>query len=169
MSDEQGNGAQQSAIVRIVNPPNFLKHKTKIAPGLLDEFLARADKMVASLQGEFEAGTEMRIKRVAEIAQGAWSLPATREDAVLQLRRQCHDIKGEAGTFGYPLLSDIADLFRDYLRQTPLAKQRFEAIKAYVDTFDVVWTRRIKGDGGALGRQLIESLMKVNEKGQTVS
>ena len=169
MSDAQDDTALPSTIVRILNPPNFLKHKTKVAPGLLDELLARADKMVAALQGEFEAGTELRIKRLAEIAGGAWKLPATREDAVLQLRRQCHEIKGEAGTFGFPLLSDIADLFGNYLRETPLAKQQAEAIKAYVDTFDVVWTRRIKGNGGHLGTQLIESLMKVNEKGQTVS
>lgn len=168
MSDGQ-NEAAQPAVVRIINPPNFLKHKTKVAPGLLDEFLARADRMVAALEGEFVAGTELRIKRLAEIARGGWALPATREDAVRQLRRQCHDIKGEAGTFGFPLLSDIAELFGDYLRETPVANQRSVAISAYIDTFEVVWTRRIKGSGGDLGRQLIESLMKVNEKGQTVS
>lgn len=167
MSDGQDGGPQTT--VRILTPPNFLKHKTKIAPGLLDDFLARADSMVAALQSEFEAGTELRIKRLAEIARGAWKLPATREDAVLQLRRQCHDIKGEAGTFGFPLLSDIADLFGDYLRETPLASQRPEAIKAYIDTFEVVWTRRITGSGGDLGRQLIQSLMKVNEKSQPVA
>lgn len=169
MSDGQHQAAQPSTIVRILNPPNFLKQKTKISPGLLDEFLARADKAVAALQTEFEAGVELRIKRLAEIGRSSWTLSATREDAVRQLRGHCHEIKGEAGTFGYPLLSDIADLFGDYLRETPLANQKIEAIRAYVDTFDVVWTRRIKGDGGDLGRQLIASLMKVNEKGQTIS
>lgn len=151
--------------VRVINPPNFLKQKTKIAPGLLDEFLARADKMVAALESEFEAGTELRIRRLTEIFRRQWTLPAKRQEAVGQLRRQCHDIKGEAGTFGFPLLSDIADLFGDYLRETPLEKQKPEAIKAYVDTFEVVWTRRIKGNGGDLGRQLIQSLIKVNQKG----
>jgi HPt (histidine-containing phosphotransfer) domain-containing protein len=153
--------------VRVLNPPNFLKQKIKMAPGLLDDLLARADQMVANLQGEFEAGTEIRIKHLLE-AQRRWLLPATREEAIKQLRRLCHDIKGEAGTFGYPLLSDIADLFGDYLREVPGEFQRREAVKGYIDTFQVVWAQKIKGEGGAIGRELLASLMKVNAKAQQI-
>lgn len=153
-----------ATLVRILNPPNFLKQKIKVAPGLLDELLARADRMVEGLQGEFEAETELRIRRLAEAYERRWRVPATREPAVLELRRLCHDIKGEAGTFGFPLLSDIADLFGDYLRETTAATQRAEAVKGYVDAFQVMWSQKIKGEGGELGRQLLASLMKLNEK-----
>jgi hypothetical protein len=57
-------------------------------------------------------------------------------------------------------------LFGDYLRDTPAATQRREAIKGYIDTFNVVWGQKIKGEGGELGQQLIASLMKLNEKAQ---
>jgi HPt (histidine-containing phosphotransfer) domain-containing protein len=168
MSDSQAESAVQS-IARVINPPNFLKQKAKMAPGLLDELLERADKMVAALQGEFEAGTEIRIRKLVQIFAERWAFPGTREDAVRDLRRLCHDIKGEAGTFGYPLLGDIADLFRDYLRETPVETQRREAIKGYIDTFQVVWMQKIQGEGGELGRQLIASLMKLNEKSQATA
>jgi HPt (histidine-containing phosphotransfer) domain-containing protein len=157
--------AAAATVARVINPPNFLRQKIKIAPGLLDDILERADRMVAALQGEFEAGTQMRIGRLAD-AFRRWQLPATRTDAISDLRRLCHDIKGEAGTFGYPLLGDIGDLFGDYLRETPAATQRPEAIKGYIETFNVVWGQKIKGEGGELGRQLIASLMKLNEKAQ---
>jgi HPt (histidine-containing phosphotransfer) domain-containing protein len=163
MSDGQEGAAP--TVARIINPPNFLRQKIKVAPGLLEDILERAERMVAALQGEFEAGTELRIRRLAD-AFRRWQLPVTREDAIRDLRRLCHDIKGEAGTFGYPLLGDIGDLFGDYLRETPAATQRREAIKGYIDTFNVVWGQKIKGEGGELGRQLIASLMTLNEKAQ---
>src|SRR4051812_8236611 len=104
--------------VTIVHPPNFLKQKTGRAPGLLEDVLGRAEKLVANLQTEFEAGTEIRINALAEIFDGRWELLATRTLAIREFRRLAHDIKGEAGTFGYPLLTDVADLFGDYLRDT---------------------------------------------------
>lgn len=162
MSDgEQDAGATQ---VRVLNPPNFLKQKIKMAPGVLDELLAHADRMVEGLQGEFDAATDMRIRRLSEAFERRWLLSASRDAAVLELRRLCHDIKGEAGTFGYPLLSDIAELFGDYLRETPGAAQRREAVKGYIDAFQVMWMHKIKGEGGEHGRQLLASLIKLNEK-----
>lgn len=167
MSDEPQESG--STTVRILNPPNFLKQKIKIAPGLLDDLLAHADKLVEGLQGEFEAGTELRIRRLSECFERRWLLQASRDAAVLELRRLCHDIKGEAGSFGYPLLSDIADLFGNYLRETQSAAQRREAVKGYVDAFHVVWTHKIKGEGGEIGRQLLASLIKLNEKSQALA
>jgi hypothetical protein len=122
--------------------------------------------MVAALQGEFEAGAELRIKKIAEIAKLKWPALATRDASVREMRRLCHDLKGEAGTFGFPLLTDIADLFGDYMRETAIEVQRAEAIKGYIDAFLVVWGQRIKGEGGELGKQLIASLSKLNERSQ---
>jgi HPt (histidine-containing phosphotransfer) domain-containing protein len=167
MSDSQQE--PDPKIVRILNPPNFLKQKVKVAPGLLDELLARADRLVEGLQGEFEAGTELRIRRLSECFERRWLLQSSREASVLELRRLCHDIKGEAGSFGYPLLSDIADLFGNYLRETPSAQQRREVVKGYIDAFQVVWTHKIRGEGGEVGRQLLASLMQLNEKAQALA
>lgn len=150
--------------VRVLNPPNFLKTKTKVLPGSLEELLARAEKAVANLQGEFEVGTEMRLNRYPEILRVRWRARASREAAVQEFRRLNHDVKGEAGSFGYALLGQIADLFSDYLRETPIAEQQEEAIAGYVDALRVTWTQRIRGDGGALGGQLLDSLLKLNAK-----
>ncbi len=150
--------------VRILNPPNFLKNKTPMAPGLLEDMLARADKLVAGLQDEFAASTELRLRRLAEIFKSQWSLSATRGEAVLEFRRIAHDIKGEAGTFGYPLITEIADLFGDYLRETQPATQKPEIVQSYLAAFQLVWSNRMSGEGGTGGRELIASLMKLNEK-----
>lgn len=152
--------------VRIVNPPNFLKHKTRMLPGSADDMLARAERMIAALQSEFAASTQIRMERVAEICRGKWMVRASREDAVRELRRIAHDLKGEAGTFGYDLITEIADLFGGYLRETPITAQRAQAIASYVDALQAVWTQRIQGDGGTTGRALLDGLIQLNEKAQ---
>jgi hypothetical protein len=162
MSDNQTEVEETK--VRIINPPNFLKQKAKLMPGSLDEMLANAEKMVAGLKTEFEAGAEMRIKRLSETFRTKWQPQETREQGCRELRDTCHILKGEGGSFGYELVSQIADLFGDYLRETPVASQRPEAVKSYIDTFQLVWSQRIQGTGGEAGRQLIGSLMKLNEK-----
>ena len=163
MSDPQTPPAEPTK-AHIVNPPNFLKQKTKLAPGKLEDFLASADGLVGSLHDEFEAGCEVKIKQLVEIFSKRWQSAATRAQAVLEMRSLSHSLKGEAGTFGYPLITEIGDHFSDYLRETKTEAQKPEAIKSYIDAFQVVWSRRIKGDGGEIGRQLIASLMKLNEK-----
>jgi HPt (histidine-containing phosphotransfer) domain-containing protein len=132
--------------------------------GTLEDLLANADKLAANMKGEFEAGTELRIKHLPEIFRAKWMMPATRAAAIEEFRENCHIIKGEAGTFGYKLLTQIADLFGDYVRDTPAANQRPEAIKGYIDAFTICWSQKIAGDGGDLGRALLSSLQKLNEK-----
>src|SRR5256885_4725296 len=84
--------------VNIVNPPNFLGLKTKLAPGSLDEILARADRMVAALQGEFEAGAELRFTKPGEITRLYWPAIATPDGPARPSRRPSPRIKGDAAS-----------------------------------------------------------------------
>jgi HPt (histidine-containing phosphotransfer) domain-containing protein len=154
---------------RIMNPPNFLRNKTKTMPGSLAELLAKADAAVGALKAEFEAGAEERIRELMVIFKSRWESRVSRDAAIKEMRQLCHDLKGEAGSFGYPLITQIADLFGDYLRETEAKAQRPEAVKSYIDTFSLVWAQRIQGDGGQAGRQLIASLMRLNEKSGVVN
>lgn len=127
-------------------------------PPSMDEILARAEKAIARLQGAFEAGTEQRLQRMGEIMELRWVPRATRDDAVREFRRLNHDIKGEAGSFGYDLLGEIADRFSDYLRETPIPAQEEGAVRRHVDALRLAWRQRLRGDGGEDGRRLLEGL-----------
>ena len=133
-------------------------------PGNLDELLKKADALVEGLKGEFEMSADGHIKKLTQLYVTLYQPKNTREDGAIELRKICHTLKGEAGSFGYALISTIADLFGNYLRETPIESQKQEAVKSYIDTFTLVWTQRIQGDGGEIGRQLVLSLMKLNEK-----
>ncbi len=130
----------------------------------MDERLVRAEQLIAGLQGRFAASAEKRIDRLTEICLTRWVKPARREAAIRQLRRITHDLKGEAGTFGYDLITDIADCFGAYLRQVPEARQRHADIVRFVCAFHHVWGERLEGDGGDIGRGLLASLMILTDR-----
>lgn len=130
----------------------------------LEERLALAERLVAGLQDRFVASAQTRIDRLTEICLTRWVKPARREEAVRQLRRIAHDLKGEAGTFGFDLITDIADCFGAYLREIPVARQSHADIVRFVCAFHHVWGERIEGDGGAVGRGLLASLMVLKDR-----
>ena len=64
-----------------------------------------------------------------------------------------HDIKGQAGTFGYPLLSDLAARLCRLL-QTDGAEGAGSLVAAMAE----VVRDRLAGDGGERGREMVAGL-----------
>jgi chemotaxis protein histidine kinase CheA len=132
-----------------------------------DDLVARAEQAVARLQGQFEENMQRRLQGLPELFERRWRPLASRRAAVQELRRINHDIKGEAGTFGYDILGDIAELFSAYLREVSAEAQSEPTVSRYVDALADVWTRRLVGDGGEPGRRLLVDLARLNPAAST--
>jgi CheY-like chemotaxis protein len=82
------------------------------------------------------------------------------------LRKKAHDIKGQAGSFGYRLATDIAQslvrvvipILDDFDRRDDRPVALRILLSAHVEALKVVSSQRIKGDGGAEGRELLAEL-----------
>jgi CheY-like chemotaxis protein len=83
------------------------------------------------------------------------------------LRKKAHDVKGQAGSFGYALATDVAaslvrvlapvldDFDRRRLRRADLEG----LLCAHIDALKIVSSQRLKGDGGAIGQELLDELI----------
>ena len=127
----------------------------------MDALLAKAEGVIAGLQDQFAEGTQTRIDRLCDLFRGGWDAVATRETTVREMRRIAHDLKGEAGTFGFGLTTEIAELLGVYLRQTPVAGQHREIVAGYIDAISLVWNERIEGEGDDAGRALLHRLVRL--------
>ena len=159
--DDRDSGDEDFSIIY---PPNSLARKVKKAEGTLDDLLANAERMVAGMKDEFEALVDRAVAQLPTIRDQAWRNPDTRSRGIDSFCGIVNVLKGKSGSFGYGILGEIADLFRDYLREIPPQEQRAEAISNYIDTLQVVWKQRIAGDGGPVGRQIVADLSKLNEQ-----
>jgi HPt (histidine-containing phosphotransfer) domain-containing protein len=115
---------------------------------------------------------EMARDDVAELA-ALWRLVKADplvEANVLQLHRIAHNIKGNSGTYGYTLLSRIAGSLCQMIEggAVPL-EGAHPAIGAHIDAIQAVLSQRVRGDGGAIGRKLIDGLSAAVRKCRTAS
>ena len=79
-----------------------------------------------------------------------------------------HDIKGQAGTFDFPLLTLIAESLCDMLRAADTIEDRqIGLIEAHIDAIGIIVRRRIQGDGGDMGKQLLSRLQTAVRKVST--
>ncbi len=80
-------------------------------------------------------------------------------------RRIVHDFKGQGGSVGYPLVSEIARLLNELLHKADLGAERTrQAIDQHVAALGAVLRGRISGEGGAQGKALCSHLQALAEK-----
>jgi HPt (histidine-containing phosphotransfer) domain-containing protein len=123
----------------VITPPHELRRA--VAPGgdVVDDPVARAEAALAELSSEFSSWMESECNRLEAARQDAKRDGFTQKTHEV-LFRAAHDIKGEAGTFGYPAVAGIANSLCRLVEHTPdmeriplpLVDQHVDAVRAVV-------------------------------------
>lgn len=154
---EEGSGKERS--FQIVNPPNALRKKVGTG-GVDPSAVKKAEKVFDALRPEFEANAR---DDVAKLAAASAALMANPHDIK---RRQevyaiAHELRGQGGSYGYPLVTKFGDQLCRYLDATDMLDARgLVIVKAAADAIAVVINSAVVGDGGETGRKLGEMLDK---------
>ena len=86
----------------------------------------------------------------------------SRRDGFDRIYRIAHDMKGQGGTFGFPILTEIGEsLCRLTAARDDASDGEFTVIKAHADTARRVILERVEGDGGEVGRRLMAELQAI--------
>jgi HPt (histidine-containing phosphotransfer) domain-containing protein len=143
----------------VIVPPNRLQKAVTVAKPTGFDPVARAEEALGNLAGEFANWMDRECTKLDEARQlvKAEGFAEETRDALF---RCAHDIKGEAVTFGYPLVAPPADSLCRLIEHTPdiaqiplgLVDQHVDAIRAIVrenaraDIEEVAWnlTRRLR-------------------------
>jgi chemotaxis protein histidine kinase CheA len=135
-----------------------------------DDPVARAEKALAGLSGEFKKWMAIEADRLSAayaVVLKHGFVDETREE----LFRAAHDIKGDAATFGYPSAGAAAESLCRIIEHAPdLEKVPSELIAYHINAIQAIVRERTKLDtvstASALSRQLRgvadEYLMQVN-------
>ena len=72
-----------------------------------------------------------------------------------KIQEIAHEMKGQGGTFGYPLVSMFGDSLYDFTGPSAgLSDNHVQLIKAHVDAMKATIHGRVQGDGGQVGQEL---------------
>ena len=102
-------------------PPNKLKKAVeKVKPGTKIEFdpVARAEAALAELADDFAVWMDEECARL-DTARNAIKASGITPGNQRRLFHAAHDIKGQAATFGFPLVAPVADSLCRLIEHTP--------------------------------------------------
>jgi HPt (histidine-containing phosphotransfer) domain-containing protein len=150
----------------VITPENKLRKMVKVTPqrpGEVDP-VARAEKSLADLSTEFSSWMNTECERLdqarRDIATGGFT-PANK-DAVF---RAAHDIKGEAATFGYPLVAVAADSLCRLIEHTPdVTRIPVKLVDQHVDAVRAIHREYSRSDAKELAATLTKRLRAVTDE-----
>ena len=169
MSEKKANLAAVSTFAdhEVIVPPNKLKKAVeKLKPGEKIPFdpVERAEAALAELAADFSVWMENECTRLDDARNAVRASGVTPGNRDV-LFRAAHDIKGEAATFGYPLVAPLADSLCRLIEYSPDAAQLpLRLVDQHVDAILAIFHRNTRGDVGKYAAQLAEKLRQVTDE-----
>ena len=155
----------------VITQPNPLrKVLRRVSEKDVDDPVARAEKALADLSGEFKTWMLTEADRLSA-AHAAILTDGFSQQASGELFRAAHDIKGDAATFGYPAAAATAESLCRIIEHAPnLEKVPAELIAHHINAIQAIVRDHTRLDtltvAGELSRRLRrvadEYLMHVN-------
>jgi HPt (histidine-containing phosphotransfer) domain-containing protein len=151
----------------VIVPPNKLKKAVqKIKPGEKIPFdpVERAEAALAELAADFSIWMTQECERLdaARNATKASGITPGNRDVLF---RAAHDIKGQAATFGYPLVAPVADSLCRLIEHTPeVARLPLRLVDQHVDAVRAIVQKNTRGDVGKYATELAQKLRQVTDE-----
>ncbi len=141
----------------VITPPHELRRAVSTADED-DNPVARAEAALAELSGHFGTWMDAECERLEAARQDVRRVGLT-DETHAALFRAAHDIKGEAGTFGYPAVVGAASSLCRLLEHTPERKRiPLMLIDQHVDAIRAITREYAREDlldvAGALTKRL---------------
>ncbi|MEO6839283.1 MAG: Hpt domain-containing protein [Bradyrhizobium sp.] len=143
----------------VITQPNPLrKVLRRVADKDLDDPVARAEKALAGLSGEFKNWMTVESDRLTA-AYATTLKDGFTKDNCEELFRAAHDIKGDAATFGFPSAGAAADSLCRIIEHAPdLGKVPAQLIAHHINAIQAIVRERTRLDtlstASELSRQL---------------
>lgn len=163
---EMGRDGKPRAMAEIVDVPNTIRTKVSGSGPLTREMLSRAENVIVKHGDGYIGRAQTQLDdliRTVQIAKKADQ--ESRQEMFDRIFHQSHDIRGMGSTFGYNLVTAIGASLCNFIEAvTECNDAAMEVVSAHADALRAVIGNDVKGDGGPVGLELVESLAKAVEK-----
>ena len=150
---------------KVITQPNPLRNVLRRVGGKeLDDPVARAEKALAGLSGEFKDWMVVEADRLS-IAHAAILKNGFSDKAAEEMFRAAHDIKGDAATFGYPSAAVAAESLCRIIEHAPdLEKVPAELIKHHINAIQAIVNNHTRLDSTKVASELSRKLRGVADE-----
>jgi len=148
----------------ILTPPNKLKEK--VGDGGFDPTaVTRAQRAVQAMAGGYVGQAEAHVAALRQAMNLALVDADLKAAGVRQIYDKTHQLRGEGGTFGFPLITSIGALLCGYIdRASSPADAELDVVSAHIDAMSGIIANRITGINNAVCRQILNDLKTLIEQ-----
>jgi len=155
----------EASKAQIITPPNLLRQKVSDGGPISQEMLDRAHHALEGLSEQFDDLMTSAVERLSDLHRNGVDDPARRSELVREIFEVAHDLRGQAGTFGYALISRVGTSLCHFTDGIEHFDDRdFEVIRIHIDAMQAVIANALRGDGGAMGEEIAGGLEKGVQK-----
>ena len=148
-----------------IEVPNKLLEKIGPGFGSNPGAVARAEQIVEQMKEGYEARLEIELENILAMFAAMQELDEYDLD---KLHDQVHEVRGEAGTFGYDLVSDIGKLLCELLSPIETVSNGDQkAINAHLKAMHTVVAQQVKGTGPDVAKQIAQGLAAIVAKSRS--
>ncbi|MGB8400394.1 Hpt domain-containing protein [Bradyrhizobium sp.] len=149
----------------VITQPNPLRKVLRRVPATdQDDPVARAEKALAGLSGEFKHWMTVEADRLSA-AHAAILRDGFTDDTGEELFRAAHDIKGDAATFGFPSAGAAAESLCRIIEHAPdLDEVPADLIAHHINAIQAIAHERTKLDTASVASELSRQLRGVADE-----
>jgi len=154
--------------------PNHLKEKAggggfKGPVEMPLDLLEEAEQQLERAALDFTTWAQDYLGKLSELCTKALAEETGRAKHFGDINLLALELRGQGGTFGYPLISTFGKMLYDStLEGCSEDDQAVEIVKAHIDVMRAVLREKVAGDGGKLGRELLASLKQAVKSKEAV-
>ena len=153
---------------QFLEQPHRIRSKVTLGgPGAVDlAALDRAEKAIEAMAGDYLDWVASDLGTLEAAFATLVASDGADRDALKAVYRVAHEIKGQGGSFGFPLMTQIGNQLCNYvdtLGDAADARARV-VIRLHIEALNLVIAQKLRGTGGPEGEALFTGLCKVVEK-----
>lgn len=151
---------------RLYRPPNRLRKKLGKLDGPVPELLiARIEAGIAELKQRYISWANADLTALYGALDAARTHLGNRREHIGQLHEIAHNMRGQAGTFDYPLITDIGSSLCSLVEKAVnFGDNELEAVALHVQAIHTVINGKIEGHGDEQAREMLAGLGAVSAK-----
>lgn len=150
MSDKGG--------VEVINVPHAIRLKVSGGGAISEAMLQKANQVIEELTASFIDLLRIEIDKMVSLSQDA-KTAADKRALVEQIFEVSHDLRGQASTFDFPLVTRIGSSLCRFTESADLSDARAqEVIDAHINSMKLIVAEGMRGDGGAAGQKIATGL-----------
>lgn len=149
--------------IKFITPPNNLRKKqidAGVALTIDPSLVGAAESKIVGMKDEYLKWVGGDLDGLSKACDIAVKDKPNRAKHIEELYNKTVEIKGQGGSFGYPLMTTVGSQLCRFIETqgNDLDDPRMDIVKLHVETLRLVIAQKMEGDGGGMGPKLLTGL-----------